>query len=182
MRKLIRLLRHDWAVHFILCVTNWLPDNTPFLRFRGSCLRPFLGSCGKNLRVGRNVTFYNASKIVLGKDVYVACGCWFMADETIRVGDEVLFGPYCVIVSSDHTRRGRSFRYGVPVSAPIGIGDGCWLGAHVTVAAGVTIGSGALVAAGAVVSNDVPDDVMAGGVPARVVKELIAVSPARTDK
>jgi len=175
MNKVSRLIRHDWPAHFVCVFTNWLPDNVPFLRLRGAGLRPFLGSCGKNLRVGRNVTFYNPSQIFLGNDVFVAYGCWFMAGEKIRIGDEVMIGPYCVVSSSEHTRQGRSFRYGVQKSAPIVIGDGSWLAAHITVTAGVTIGSGALVAAGAVVSCDVPDNVMAGGVPARVIRQFTAV-------
>jgi acetyltransferase-like isoleucine patch superfamily enzyme len=173
MNKLHRLLRYDWPAHFVLLLTNWLPDNVPFLGLRGALLRPFLGSCGRNLRVGRNVTFYNPSELRLGRDVYIACGTWFMAGAAIEVGDEVLFGPYCVIVSSEHGREGRSFRFGKGRTAPIIIGNGCWLAAHVTVTAGVTIGSGCLVAAGAVASSSVPDDTMAGGVPARVIRSLL---------
>jgi maltose O-acetyltransferase len=175
MKKMIRILRHDWAAHFVLLVTNWLPDNVPFLRLRGACVRPFLGSCGKNLRLGRNVTFYNPSQVMVGRDVYIAYGCWFMAGETLRVGDEVIFGPYCVVVSSDHSRHGRSYRYGSMRAAPTRIGDGCWLAAHVTVTSGVTIGSGSLVAAGAVVVGDVPADAMVGGVPARIIREFTEV-------
>ena len=174
MKKLWRLLRHDWPLHFVLLFTNWLPDNVPFLALRGACARPFIGRCGRGLKLGRNVVLYNPSRISFGNDVYLAYGCWFMAGAKIQVGDEVMFGPYCVVSSSEHTRQGRSFRCGVLKSAPIVIGDGCWLAAHVTLTAGVTIGSGALIAAGAVVSCDVPDNVMVGGVPARVIRQFTA--------
>lgn len=174
VNKLYRLLRYDWPAHFALLLTNWLPDNVPFLKLRGACVRPFLGACGTKLKVGRNVTFYNSAQVILGNDVYIAYGCRFMASAKIQVSDEVMFGPYCVVSSSEHTRQGRSFRYGVQKSAPIIIGHGCWLAAHVTLTAGVTIGSGALIAAGAVVSCDVPDNVMVGGVPARVIRQFTA--------
>jgi len=170
MNKLRRLLRYDWPAHFVLLLTNWLPDNVPLLRLRGACVSPFLGSCGENLRIGRNITFYNPSQVILGRDVYIAYGCWFMAGAKIQVSDEVMFGPYCVVSSSEHTQQGQSFRYGIQKSAPVVIGHGCWLAAHVTVTAGVTIGHGCLVAAGAVVTQDFEPDAMVGGVPARKIK------------
>lgn len=56
--------------------------------------------------------------------------------------------------------------------APIRIGRGVWMGAHVTVLPGVTIGDNAIIAAGAVVAKDVPADMIVGGVPARVIKSI----------
>jgi acetyltransferase-like isoleucine patch superfamily enzyme len=168
--KLSRLLRYDWPLHFVLLLTNWLPDNVVFLRWRGAVASPFLRSCGRRLKLGRDVTFYNPSQIHLGQDVYVAKGTWFMAGEDIRVGDEVLIGPYCVLVSSSHTRFNGSFRFGAPERAPVTIGRGCWLAAHVVVTAGATIGQGTLVAAQGVVTGELPCNVLAGGQPATVLK------------
>lgn len=172
MSNLYRLLRYDLPLHFVLLLTNWLPDNVPFLRLRGWLASFFFGACGKNLRLGRNLSFYNPSKISFGKDVYIAYGSWFMAGAEIFVGDEVLFGPYVVVVSSNHTRKQRSFRHGVTQKAPIRIEDGAWVSAHVTITGGSEIGMGSLVAAGAVVNSMLPADVLAGGVPAKVLKML----------
>jgi len=172
MQKLIRILRYDWPLHFVLLMTNWLPDNVIFLRIRGFLARPFLGKSGKNLRLGRNITFYNPSMINIGRDVYIAYGCWFMAGERITVADEVLFGPYCVVVSSNHQKVGNSFRFGKAVQAPISIGFGSWVGAHVTLTSGTKIGDSCLVAAGAVVTDKFQDNIILGGVPARVLKHL----------
>jgi acetyltransferase-like isoleucine patch superfamily enzyme len=172
MRGLTRLIRHDWPLHFVLLLTNWLPDNVVFLRLRGALARPFLGHCGPNLRLGRNVTFYNPSQIDLGKDIYIAYGCWFMAGEKISVGDEVLFGPYCVVASSNHSRKGWSFRYGPAIKKPIEIAGGSWLAAHVTVTAGASIGKGCLIAANSVVTGKIDEYQLAGGAPARPCKVL----------
>ena len=49
--------------------------------------------------------------------------------------------------------------------------DGAWLGVGVIVLDGVTIGAGAIVGAGAVVTQSVPANAIAIGVPARVVGE-----------
>lgn len=171
INNLLRNIRYDWPLHFVLLLTNWLPDNVLFLRLRGQMVSPFLGSCGSNLRLGRNITFYNSSFIHFGSNVYVAYGGWFMGGDHITVGDGVLFGPYCVVVSSNHTRQNSSFRYGIPDKAPIRIGNGSWIAAHVTLTAGCQIGDGVLVAAGAVVKDEIPSHVMVGGAPARVIKE-----------
>jgi acetyltransferase-like isoleucine patch superfamily enzyme len=56
--------------------------------------------------------------------------------------------------------------------ASIVIGQNVWIGAHATILPGVTIGDGAIVAAGAVVTKDVPGNTIAGGVPARFIKNI----------
>ena len=172
MKKIHRLLRYDLPLHFVLLLTNWMPDNVLFLRLRGALSKPFLGECGNNLRLGRNVTFYNPSNIHLGSDVYIAYGGWFMAGEKITIGNEVLFGPYCVVVSSNHRRTNRSFRYGEPNQKPIVVEDGVWVGTHVSLLAGCLIGQGSLVAAGAVVSGVFDADNLIGGVPAKIIKKI----------
>ena len=56
--------------------------------------------------------------------------------------------------------------------APIKIGNDVWIGAHATILAGVTIGNGAVIAAGAVVTKDVPANMVVGGVPAKIIKNI----------
>jgi len=172
IKKFLRLVRYDWPMHFVLLLTNWLPDNVIFLRLRGWLASHFLGSCGKNLRLGRNITFYNPSQISIGSDVYVAYGCWFMADEQIVLEDEVILGPYCVVVSAEHGRDNNSFRHGKHKAIPTGIRRGVWLGSHVTITAGAMVGEGALIAANAVVTGEIPPNVLAAGQPATVVKHF----------
>ena len=167
------LLRYDWPLHFVLLLTNWLPDNVIFLRLRGFLARLFLGKCGVDLRLARNISFYNPSKIEIGSHVYLAFGCVFLAGaKTISLGNEVSIGPYCVLTSENHTRQNGSFRYGLTQHGDICIKHGSWLGAHVIVTAGSSIGQGTLVAAGAVVTGIIPDNTIAGGVPACVIKAI----------
>ena len=56
--------------------------------------------------------------------------------------------------------------------APIVIGKDVWIGSNTTVTPGVTIGDGSVIAAGAVVTRNVPDHVLAGGVPARIIRKI----------
>ena len=61
---------------------------------------------------------------------------------------------------------------GPGLTQPIKIGDGCWLGARVTVLGGVEIGAGCVIAAGALVNKDVPPNELWSGVPARFIRKL----------
>ncbi len=63
-------------------------------------------------------------------------------------------------------------RCGPGLTRPIRIGDGCWLGARVTVLGGVEIGAGSVVAAGALVNRSIPPNELWGGVPARLIRRL----------
>ena len=59
-----------------------------------------------------------------------------------------------------------------PASAtPVIIEDGVMIGANAVVLEGVHVGRGAVVAAGAVVVEDVPDNTVVAGVPARLIKQ-----------
>ena len=56
--------------------------------------------------------------------------------------------------------------------APIHIGRKVWIGAGVIITKGVTIGDNSIVAAGAVVTPDIPSNVIAASVPARILREI----------
>jgi len=57
-------------------------------------------------------------------------------------------------------------------TAPIFVGDDVYLGVNSLILPGVSIGNRCIVAAGAVVSNDVADNTVVGGVPARVITSV----------
>ncbi|QDK70531.1 2,3,4,5-tetrahydropyridine-2,6-dicarboxylate N-acetyltransferase [Lactococcus protaetiae] len=60
-----------------------------------------------------------------------------------------------------------------PASAePVRIGDNVLVGANAVVIEGVQVGSGSVVAAGAIVTQDVPENVVVAGVPARIIKQI----------
>ncbi len=172
LARIKRILRYDWPLHFILRFTDWLPDNRPFLRLRGFLAAPFLGQCGADLLLGRNISFYNPRLIFLGSDVYIAYGCWFSAGEKISIGDEVQLAPYCIIASSNHSLQGKSYRYGAATEKPIRIEKGCWIAAHCVLTAGSHVGEGTLIGAASVVSGDIPAHSVAAGAPARIVKTI----------
>lgn len=63
---------------------------------------------------------------------------------------------------------------GVNVAGKVTIGDGCWISIGVKIINKVSIGKGSFIGAGAVVTEDIPENVLAVGVPAKPVKKLSA--------
>ena len=169
MDTLLRLLKVLW-LHMITITTAWLPDYTFVLQLRGFLARPCFKKCGRNLQIASRVYIGFPNRLELGRDVFMACGTWIQATGSISIEDEVLLGPYSVLVAGDHTELDGSYRFGVASRGPIRLGKGSWIGAHATVTHSVQIGAGVLVAANAVVTNSLPAHCIAGGIPAKVIR------------
>ena len=122
---------------------------------------PFYTDCGKNINVGKNV--------------FINSGCRFQDQGGITIGDGALIGHNAVLATLNHdiAPQKRSTMH----PAPITIGKDVWIGANATIVPGVDIGDGAVIAAGAVVTQNVPPNVIAGGVPAKVLKKIEVDQP-----
>ena len=140
------------------------------IRLRGLWAQIVLRSHGRGLKISSMVNIYNPSRLSVGDNVYVGYGT-YIGDGDIYIGDEVVIGPYCNISAGNHKFKSGSVRFGGYEYKPINIGNGTWIGGHVSVLGGVNIGSGCLIAAGAVVTKDVPDGVVVAGVPAKIIGE-----------
>ncbi len=68
-----------------------------------------------------------------------------------------------------------------PSAQPVTLGDNVLIGANAVVLEGVKIGNGAVVAAGAIVTQDVPENVVVAGCPARIVKEKDNKTESKTE-
>ncbi|ESK48168.1 hypothetical protein P255_02811 [Acinetobacter brisouii CIP 110357] len=108
--------------------------------------------------------------ITVGKNVFINAGCSFQDQGGIEIGDGSLIGHNVVLATLNHDLDPNNRSTVIP--APIRIGKNVWIGANATVLSGVTINDGAVIAAGAVVTKDVSQNVIVGGVPAKVLKNL----------
>ncbi|WP_036613075.1 sugar O-acetyltransferase [Oribacterium sp. P6A1] len=117
--------------------------------------------------------------ISLGDNVTINMNCTFLDSNRITIGDRTLISPDVKIYCGEHNLdAGKRFgiredgsKYLITTTRPVKIGSDCWVGGNVTILPGVTIGNNVIIAAGAVVTKDVPDNVIAGGVPAKILKE-----------
>lgn len=117
---------------------------------------PFYTNYGKNIKIG--------------KGVFINHCCSMLDLGGITIEDDVMIAPNVSITSEGHPLNPKDRKS--LVCQPVLIKKGAWLGANVTILPGVTVGENAIVAAGAVVSKDVPDNVIVGGIPAKIIKKM----------
>jgi len=110
--------------------------------------------------------------VAVGTDFFANFGCVFLDVVPIRFGDRCLLGPGVHVYTPTHPIDPDERATGRERGEPVTVGDDVWIGGRAVVTPGVTIGDGAVVAAGAVVTSDVPGRVVAGGNPARVIREI----------
>lgn len=140
----------------------------------------------KNVHFGVNPSpfFYNGyinidsrretSKIFFGENVWVNNNCSFISEgEGIEIGRDTLIGTACEIVDSDfHDINPSTRRGGVAKKGRVVIGENVFLGSNVKIMKGVTIGNNSVIANGAVVIKSIPENVVAAGIPAKVVRAI----------
>lgn len=91
----------------------------------------------------------------------------------IFIGNKVLVGSQVSIYDSDFHEIAPDKRVGgTPKMGKVTIGDNVWIGDRVMILKGSSIGENSVVAAGAVVSGEFPANVIIGGVPARIIREI----------
>jgi acetyltransferase-like isoleucine patch superfamily enzyme len=120
-----------------------------------------------------SLEIFEGGSITIGEQAAIQRGCVLVsAVQPIVIGRRAQIANYCSFFSYDHGIAPDQEIYLQPLSSkgPIHIGEDAWIGTGVSVLSGVTIGRGAVIGAGSVVVSDIPDNAIAAGVPARVIK------------
>ena len=138
---------------------------------RAMACRRLFRQCGQRINVEKGANFYTGWEIEIGDDSSLGINCMIPYD--LKVGKDVMMGPYVTIVGENHNfaRQDIPMRLqGYQKFPPVRIEDDVWIGAQAIILPGITVGKGAIIAAGAVVTKDVPPYAICGGNPARVIK------------
>ena len=110
-------------------------------------------------------------RIDLGEHVFVGERSTIVSHERIAVGARTMIAHNCSLMDFNHGFAAGGLPSRQPGrTAEVVIGEDCWLGAGVIVLPGVRIGDGTVVGAGSVVTKSLPGNVVAAGVPARVIR------------
>ena len=114
------------------------------------------------VKLGNNVVFYGMKPemfstepwlITIGSNVYITAGCQFVTHD----------GGTLIL---------RDLVPDLELTAPIIVGDNVYIGLNCLIMPGVRIGNRVIIGAGSVVTKDIPDNSVATGVPARVIKSI----------
>lgn len=139
---------------------------------RKAILKELFGSTGKQLYVEPTFRCDYGYNIHVGENFYANFDCVLLDVCEIRIGDNCLLAPGIHIYTATHPLEPRLRSSGAEYGKPVTIGHDVWIGGRAIINPGVTIGNGVVVASGAVVTKDVPDHVVVGGNPARVLKQI----------
>jgi acetyltransferase-like isoleucine patch superfamily enzyme len=134
-----------------------------------------------NLRIEAWDSYFDAvytPSIVIGNNVSVNTDCHIGCIDRIVIGDNVLMASRVYI--SDHAHGGfdETIKSIPPVKRPLSskgpviIEDNVWIGEGVCILPGVTIGKNSIIGANAVVNKSIPENSLAAGIPAKVIKRL----------
>lgn len=119
---------------------------------------PFWCDYGYNISVGDN--FYSNHNMIITDGAKVT------------FGNNVFIAPNCCFTTAEHALDAEMRAAGVEIAKPITVGNNVWIGAGSTILAGVTIGDNSVIGAGSVVKKDIPSNVIAVGVPCKVLREI----------
>jgi acetyltransferase-like isoleucine patch superfamily enzyme len=142
---------------------------------------------GVQLEIARN------ARLVLGRWSWIGHGCKIRIHEgEVRIGAKTVMGQECTISAYQRVAIGHEcviadrvmlidFDHGVvEVERPIRlqgiykrnvqVGNNCWIGYGACILRGVTIGDNSIVGTSAVVTKSLPENAVAAGVPARVIR------------
>lgn len=126
-----------------------------------------------------NIHSNNSPKLVIGTNCKIGDNVHIAAGERVTIGDNCLFASKIYISDISHGDYSNTENASNPNTPPderplstnpVTIGDNVWLGDNVCILPGVKIGKGVVVGANAVVNKDIPDNCVAVGIPARVIK------------
>lgn len=157
---------YAWGIHWLHLLLDLLPAP-----LRSLVWRPLLGKCGRGVLIDHKVYFKYPWLIELGDDVSINRGVEFypgvMQKARIIIGSGVRIAPNVRLHAAGHDPDHPGL---IDSAADINIGDHVWLGAAAIILPGVKVGPHSIVGAGAVVTKDLPDHVIAGGIPARILR------------
>lgn len=142
---------------------------------REAILQKLLKSIGKGVHFEPSFRCEFGYNITIGDNFYANFDCVMLDGGGITIGDNVLFGPRVGIYTSNHATDPGERAAGACYAKPVNIGNNVWIGAGVHINQGVTIGDNTIIGSGSVVTKSIPANVIAAGVPCKVIREITEV-------
>lgn len=130
----------------------------------------FNDSLGENTMINPPIFINLANRVKIGKNVVLMNGFQCISAGGLTIDDDTKIALNCTVVTNNHDFYDRH----VIACKPVYIKRNVWIWVNVTILPGVTIGENSIIGAGSVVTKDIPDNVVAVGNPAKIIKSLNA--------
>ena len=181
--KLIRSIKVFWDVkEFCLRkrILGFENANAFFRRLDKDSILPILvkngATIGVNCDIEAPLIFHNCSdfsNLIIGNNCHVGKNCFFDLRDKVIIEDNAVISMQCTFITHTDINKSELRKIYASTQAPICIGRNTYIGANSTVLEGVRIGENSILAAGSVVIEYVPPYTMVGGVPAKIIKNLV---------
>jgi maltose O-acetyltransferase len=135
-------------------------------------LRELLGSCGETILINQPFRCDYGCNIRVGERFFANFNFTVLDEAPVTIGNDAFIGPNVSIYTACHSTDVEERNSRREWAEPVIIGNNVWIGGSVTILPGVTIGNGVTIGAGSVVTKDIPDNVVAAGNPAKIIKRL----------
>lgn len=135
-------------------------------------LRELFGLTGAAVTVEPPFRCDYGYNISVGENFYANFDCVILDVCRVTIGDNCFMAPGVHIYTATHPIDAVERISGVEYGKPVTIGHNVWIGGRAIINPGVTIGDNVIVGSGAVVTKNVPSNVIVGGNPAKVIREL----------
>ncbi|RPK04745.1 sugar O-acetyltransferase [Priestia endophytica] len=139
---------------------------------RTKLLKELLGATGENVYMEPNIRFDYGYNTYVGENFYANFDCTILDVCEVRFGDNCMLAPGVQIYTATHPLDPIERNSGKEYGKSISFGNNVWIGGSAIINPGVTVGDNVVIASGAVVTKDIPDNVVVGGNPARIIKQI----------
>ncbi|QTM99129.1 acetyltransferase [Sediminibacillus dalangtanensis] len=139
---------------------------------RRDLLKELFGSTGDRFFVEPTFRCDYGYNIHVGERFYANFDCTILDVCEVHIGDDCLLAPGVHIYTAAHPLDPEARKAGAEFGKPVTIGNNVWIGGRTVINPGVAIGDNAIIASGSVVTKNIPANVVAGGVPANILKEV----------
>lgn len=142
-------------------------------------LKELLGKMNENTIITPPFWCDYGYKIFVGDYFYSNHNLVITDGATVTFGDNVFIAPNCCFTTAEHALDPEMRKAGIEIAKPITVGNNVWIGAGSTVLAGAVIGDNTVIGAGSVVKGEIPANVIAVGVPCKVLRPITEADKTR---
>ncbi|MDD3999827.1 MAG: sugar O-acetyltransferase [Bacilli bacterium] len=135
-------------------------------------LTEILGSMGKETVILPSFYCDYGYNISVGDYFYANHNLIINDGAKVSFGNNVFVAPNCCFTTAEHAIDPEQRKAGIELAKPITIGNNVWIGAGAIILAGVEIGDNSVIGAGSVVKRSIPANVVAVGVPCKVIRKI----------
>ena len=136
--------------------------------------RKLLISIGIDIGEGTKIvgSIYPNGQLIIGKDCWIGKNFMVNGIGKVTIGDNCDIAPEVIFQTGGHYVGDEKRRAGEGVVFNQSVGSGTWIGGRSTILNNTIIGNSCVIAGGSCVVHDVSDNMLVGGVPAKIIRKL----------